>query len=263
MTRVTFLGVGAAIPGPGRTNSAYLIEAGGARILFDCGPAILQQLAAAGRSPAEVTHVFVSHAHGDHALGYPMFRLWWTLEALEHSMKPPVLVASAGTWPHLHALWRHSYADIPHIDFPWAELPADRPGTHELTPAVRLSTWPMIHSSVYPVLGARFEADGKVLAFTADTTRCAHIVELARGADLLVHDSRHALTVEPALPIQSRFHCAAREAGEYATKAGAKALALIHIGPEYEGKHDALVAEARGAFGGPVFAPAPGEVWEG
>ena len=261
MIEVTFLGVGAALPAPGRSNCAYLIEAAGARILFDCGPAILQQLAHAGRVPGDVTHVFVSHAHGDHSLGWPMYRLWWALEALEGSVALPLVVASSATWQHLRGLWAHCYADIPSIDPPAVELPTDRPHSHALTDAIRLSTWPVVHSTRYPVLAARFEVEGKVLAFTADSARCEQLVELARGADLLVHDARHAATVEPRNEVQSQFHCTAQDAGEYADRAGAKNLALVHIGAEYEGRHAELVGEARTRFAGRAFAPAAGEVF--
>jgi ribonuclease Z len=261
MMEVTFLGVGAALPAPGRTNSAFLIDTGAARVLFDCGPAILQQLAAVGRAPGAVTHLFVSHAHGDHALGWPMFRLWWVLEALGRSLTPPAVVASSVTWAHLRALWESTYAEIPSAEPPAVALPADQPHVFALTDHIRLATWPMVHSTRYPVLGARFEVEGKVLAFTADTARCEQVVELARGADLLVHDSCHALTVEPRREAQSRFHCTARDAGEYAERAGAKNLALVHIGNEYEGRHAALAAEARTMFGGRVWAPVAGEVF--
>src|SRR5262245_50780402 len=129
MITVTFLGVGAAMPFPGQTNCAYLIEAGDARILFDCGPAILQQLAAVGRQPGDVTHLFVSHAHGDHALGWPMFRLWWALHKLEGDapVTPTTVVASEATWVHLRGLWDHSYAEIPALELPAVTLPSDRP----------------------------------------------------------------------------------------------------------------------------------------
>jgi ribonuclease Z len=261
MIEVTFLGVGAAVPAPGRSNCAYLIEAAGARVLFDCGPAILQQLAHVGRTPGDITHLFISHAHGDHALGWPMFRLWWALEVFERSLDLPRVVASSSTWQHLRGLWAHCYDDIPSTELPGVELPADHPHTHALTEGIRLSTWPVVHSTRYPVLAARFELEGKVLAFTADSARCEQLVELARGADLLVHDSRHALTVEPRREVQSKFHCAAQDAGEYAARAGAKHLALVHIGAEYEGRHAELVAEARTRFAGPVFAPMAGEVF--
>jgi ribonuclease BN (tRNA processing enzyme) len=261
MTVVTFLGVGAAIPAPGRTNSSFLVEAGDVCLLFDCGPAVLQQLAAAGRSPGDVTHLFVSHGHGDHALGWPMFLLWWALEGRQPGRTPPVVVASTATWAHLRALWEHSYNELPPPPFAAVELPTDAPGRYALMPAVTLRTWPMVHSTVSPVLGARIEAGGRVLAFTADTARCESVVELARGADLLVHDARYAVTVPPERTEQSRYHCSAQDAGEYAALAGVGSLALVHIGPEYEGRHADLVAEARARFAGRVFAPAAGEVF--
>lgn len=261
MIRVTFLGVGAALAAPGQTNCAYLIEVGEARILFDCGPTILQQLASVRRTPGEVTHLFVSHSHGDHALGWPMFRLWWGLHKFDGDAPATLttVVASEATWRHLRALWEHSFGEIPAVELPAVELPTDRPHSHQLTPAVKVSTWQMVHSERFPVLGARFEAGGKVLAFTADTARCDRVVELARGADLLVHDSAHAVTVTPRKEGQSRFHCTAQDAGEYAAAAGAKRLALVHVSAEYEGRHEGLVAEARAKFGGEVFAPRAGE----
>jgi ribonuclease Z len=259
---VTFLGVGAALPAPGETNCAYLIEGEGVRLLFDCGPAILQQLAAVGRTPADVSHLFVSHAHGDHALGWPMFRLYWGLHAIAGDVRrpPPPVIASDVTWHNMRSLWEHSYAEIPAVEFPAVELPADRPHRFQLSDSVEVATWPMIHSERYPVLGARFTMGGKVLAFTADTARCDNVPELAHKADLLVHDSAHALTVEPRKEVQSRYHCSAYDAGGYAAAAGAKKLALVHVSAEYAGRHDALVAEARMSYaGGEVFAAKAGQ----
>lgn len=258
--QITFLGVGAALPAPGQTNCSYLIELGGAVILFDCGPCVLQQLAAVGRSPGEVTHIFVSHGHGDHALGWPMLLLWWSLEARAHPGALPTLLASAPTRAHLASLWEHSYSDAPSADLPFVELPADTPGEIQVNTAITLRTWPMIHSTVFPVLGARFEAEGKAVALTADSARCPCIAELARGADLLIHDARYAVTLSPSPSIQGRFHCSAQDAGEYAAAGGAKALALVHIGAEYAGRHAELEAEAKTRFSGPVWAPMAGEV---
>jgi ribonuclease Z len=260
MIEVTFLGVGAALPYPGRTNCSYLIDTGSARILFDCGPTVLQQLAGAGRTPGDVTHLFVSHGHGDHALGYPMFLLWWSLEGRDRQLPAPTVVGSTTTWAHLRALWEHSYNDLPAPEVVAVELPVDRPHQHALTAGILLSTWPMVHSTVSPVLGGRFEVQGKVLAFTADTARCDSVGPLARGADLLVHDARYGVTVPPERTFQSRFHCSALDAGEYAAAAGVKQLALVHIGAEYEERHADLVAEAKTRFAGHVFAPKPGEV---
>jgi ribonuclease Z len=261
MITVTFLGVGAALPAPGQTNSAFLIETGDTCILFDCGPAILQQLTAVGKSPGDVTHLFVSHAHGDHALGYSMFLLWWSLERRNQPSPAPIVVASTATWAHLDALWQHSYNELPCFSVNRVELPTERHHHHALTPGIGMDTWPMIHSTVAPVLSARFAIGDKILSFTADTARCDNVLPLAMKADLLVHDSTHAATVPPERLSESRFHCTARDAGEYAALAGARNLALVHISREYLDKHPALVAEAKTKFGGHVFAPVAGDVF--
>jgi ribonuclease BN (tRNA processing enzyme) len=261
MTAVHFLGVGAALPGPGATNSSFLVRTPEATLLIDCGPAVLGQLAAAGLSPGDVSHVFISHRHGDHALGYPMFLLWWALEGLQRGRTPPTVVASAVTWESLRALCEHSYRDLPRVPVRAVALPADAPAVHALAPGVTLRTWPMVHSTFAPVLGVRVEVEGTVLAFTADTAPCPAVGELARAADLLVHDAFHSATAAPAAPAGSPYHCTARQAGEHAAAAGARELALVHIAAEYDGQHDALVAEARAVFGGRVFAPTAGMVW--
>ncbi len=259
MVRVTFLGVGAALPAPGQTNCAYLIDLPGACLLFDCGPAILQQFAAVGRSPGEVTHVFVSHAHGDHALGWPMFSLWWAFGHEPAAL--PHLLASAPTWNHLQGLWLHSYGDIPAPDFPVTALvPWVGGQIIPIADGVQLWTANMPHSDTFPVLGLRIEAGDKVVGLTADTRRSDRIPWVGANADLLIHDARHAATAPPRLDVQERFHTTARDAGEYAALAGAKKLALVHIGAEYAGREAELVAEARTAFAGEVFAPAGGDV---
>jgi ribonuclease Z len=253
--RVTFLGVGAALPGPGQTNCAYLIDVPGACLLFDCGPAILQQLDAVGRSPGEVTHVFVSHAHGDHALGWPMFALWWGLVG---KGTLPTVMCGAVTWNRLRGLWLHSYDDVPAATFPWMSV--DGHGPFRINDDVQFTTFPLPHSTMYPVLAARFEVRDKVLGVTADSARSDRLAWVGANADLLIHDSRHAATVPPLSDIQHHFHTTAQDAGETAEKAGAKRLALVHIGAEYAGREAELVAEAKAKFGGEVFAPKGGDV---
>lgn len=263
MTTVTFLGVGAALPAPGQTNCAYLIEGGGATLLFDCGPAILQQLATVGKTPGDVTHLFISHAHGDHALGWPMFLLWWALENRDGSRTPPVVIAGRTTWVHLRGLWEHCYDEIPAKAYTAVELADQSPTSYRLNETDALLACPMVHSTKYPVLGARFQVGDNIIGFTADTARCDNILLTAKGerpADLLVHDARYAVTVPPDGSAQAKYHCSARDAGEYAERAGVKSLALVHIGAEYEGRQDALVAEAKSRFSGHVFVPKAGDV---
>jgi ribonuclease BN (tRNA processing enzyme) len=189
-----------------------------------------------------------------------MFLLWWALENRTGKRTPPVVLAGKTTWGHLRALWEHSYSELPAPAYTEVELADEGSAARDLAPNVTLATWPMVHSAQFPVLGARLQIDNTVLAFTADTARCENVVVMARGADLLVHDARYALTVPPERLDQSAYHCSASDAGGYAQAAGVKSLALVHVGAEYEGRHEGLVAEAKAKFSKHVFAPRAGDV---
>ncbi|MCG2891992.1 MAG: ribonuclease Z [Vulcanisaeta sp.] len=71
LIRVTFLGTGAGVPGPGRYLPAILIEDGQRRILLDSGEGVQYRLMEVGVSPLKITHIFITHLHGDHVFGLP------------------------------------------------------------------------------------------------------------------------------------------------------------------------------------------------
>lgn len=276
--QVTFLGTGSALPSRGAANCAYLIRAGAATILIDCGPSILQQLDAVDVSPGEITHVFVTHRHGDHALGYPMLALWWALK-LPRDGPLPSVIASATTWISLDALISHSYGDA-HVASRAGQvqriaLPTEQPAEMQIGPAIMLRTWPMKHSDWAPVLGGRFEIiDGETkggsgqqvkarvvtLAFTGDTESTENVLLLAENADLLVHDAGLSASLTPALKMGAHGHSSAEAAAELAQRAGARHLALVHLeGENVDAGHTAVyLAEASRAFDGLVSAPAAG-----
>ena len=276
--RITFLGTGSALPSRGAANCAYLIHAGAAAILIDCGPAILQQLDAVGVSPGEITHVFVTHRHGDHALGYPMLMLWWALK-LPPGRPFPTVIASATTFQSLDGLVEHSYGD-PQLwaraqEIPRITLSADQPAETPLSDTITLRSAPMRHSDWAPVLGGRFEiTDGDTiggegrsakarivtLAFTGDTTPAEAVVGLAENADLLVHDAAISATLTPEFKMGAHGHSSAEAAAELAQRAGARHLALVHLEGENvdAGFTSVYLAEASRAFRGAVSIPVAG-----
>lgn len=66
---VTILGCGSATPSLLRNPSAQHIKAGGKNILIDCGEGTQIQLRRNGISIQRITHILISHLHGDHYLG--------------------------------------------------------------------------------------------------------------------------------------------------------------------------------------------------
>jgi ribonuclease Z len=259
---VVVLGSGSAVPAPGQTNSSYLVRAGGAALLIDCGPAVLQQLAAVGLTPGDVTHVFVTHRHGDHALGYPLFLLWWVSHQRPAESFPPTVCGQL-TWGSLQTLLDNTFGEVSRqVSGARRTLFLDRePSVIPLTEGVTLRTWPLEHTGFAPVSGVRVEAEGKAVAFTGDTAPCPNVTPLARGADLLFHEAAYCVTLDPHLTDGLFGHSTARSAGRGAAAAGARRLALVHMSAHYAGRHEALVAEAAREFSGEVTAPDAGAVY--
>jgi ribonuclease Z len=68
--QVTFLGTSGAVPTTQRNTSAVLVRREGERLLFDCGEGTQRQMMRYGTG-FSISHVFLTHLHGDHVLGLP------------------------------------------------------------------------------------------------------------------------------------------------------------------------------------------------
>jgi len=95
------------------------------------------------------------------------------------------------------------------------------------------------------------------LAYTGDTDVCDGVVELARGADLLLAEAAFHEGRDDA--VDRGIHLTGRRAGEVATAAGAKRLVLTHL-PAWNDKRAAR-DEATAVYAGPVDLAATGRVF--
>lgn len=94
------------------------------------------------------------------------------------------------------------------------------------------------------VVGA--ERPGGVVTVLGDTTYCAASVDLARSADLLVHEATY---VDADAEHAERWrHSTAGDAARVAAEAGARALVITHFSSRYAST-DGLLADARAVFG--------------
>ncbi|ADP77543.1 RNAse Z [Methanothermus fervidus DSM 2088] len=71
MMEVVFLGTSSAVPSKYRNHASIAIKGFGEIFLFDCGEGTQRQMAIAKVSPMKVKRIFISHLHGDHILGIP------------------------------------------------------------------------------------------------------------------------------------------------------------------------------------------------
>ena len=98
---------------------------------------------------------------------------------------------------------------------------------------------------------------GRRIAYCTDTRPCRATIELARGAEILIHEATYGddLRAEAG----ERGHSTAAEAARIAAEAGVRRLILTHISPRYVDAAP-LLAEARAAFAETELAADLGEM---
>ena len=95
---MTTLGTGTPILNPKRASQSILIEAAGYRLLFDTGRNVATRLAEANVPPASVTHLFFTHFHSDHTVGFADFWLSSWLPAGGSRSTPLNVLGPEGTY---------------------------------------------------------------------------------------------------------------------------------------------------------------------
>jgi ribonuclease Z len=259
MVQVTFIGTGAAFSTRQRTNIALLVQEDDTKLLIECGPAILFQLGRVDLLPDQITHLFISHRHGDHILGLPMFLLMCSLGG---ASRPLTILGSQDTIQAGHTLTHTAY---PELDgrlecVTWVGMSVGQPDSIELRSSLRLSTLPVPHSQDAPVLAVRldFYKSGRSLVYTGDTIFTEEMAAFASGCDLLVHEANFSETLQPDVKAESYGHSTARQAGQTAARADCRVLALVHLSPDYGGCEDQVRAEAAQVFSGQIIVPDDG-----
>lgn len=100
------------------------------------------------------------------------------------------------------------------------------------------------------------ERPGASIVYCTDTMFCEEAVELARGADLLIHESTFS-HAEADMAFQ-RQHSTSTMAAQTAAEAGVGQLVLTHLSPRYAPGNpvtaDDLLSEARAIFPNTILA---------
>jgi ribonuclease Z len=248
--RVTLLGAGVPTPTPARFGSAYLLDVAGRTVLLDCGPATTHKIAKAGRSPAEISALFFTHHHFDHNADYPCFVLTrWDQDIEQRPLRvfgPPPTEALTRT---LFAAPDGAYVcdwnarvEHPVSQRVFANRGGKAPRTAPQIDAVDIDATFVWEEDGFSVRAAetahvqpyldslafRIESDNESIVFTGDTEPTASVLELARGADMLISmcwDTRAAM--EAAGENQGMLDTTS--AGTLAADAGVRALVLTHL----------------------------------
>jgi ribonuclease BN (tRNA processing enzyme) len=244
--RLTVVGCAGSAPGPASAASCYLVEHDGFRLLLDLGNGAFGALQALV-DPTTVDALYLTHLHADHCLDVAPLVVWHRYSGRAPGRRLP-LYAPAGGDRRLALAYDQDGEALSDV-FDFAVV---TPGTFAIGPFTAHTA-----RTAHPVEchAVRLTAGGRSLVYTGDTGPCQRVVELARGADVLLAEAAHP--DEPGLP--DGLHLTGRQAGEHAAAAGVGRLLVTHVPPWVDAA--AQLAHARTAFPAAELV-APGAVFE-
>jgi ribonuclease BN (tRNA processing enzyme) len=263
---LVLLGTGMPRPNPEASGPATAVVVGGRLFLFDAGPGVMRQLAAAGLSIKGPTAVFVTHLHSDHTLGLPDLILTSWVMGRQQPMAlygPTGLTAMTG---HIAAAWGEDIAirtdglEREARDGWRVKVREIRAGVVYDSGGVRVTAIRVDHGDWKEAYGYRIDAAGRSFVVSGDTRPSAALQQAARGADILVHEAYPETRLAPEdrpggenwPAYMKAFHSSDVEVGALAKAAGVKQVVLHHL-VRMQGTDAELIAGVRrGGFTGPV-----------
>jgi ribonuclease BN (tRNA processing enzyme) len=230
-----------------RSNSAQAIVAGGDVYVVDCGYGVARQMVLAGLPFPQLRNVFITHHHSDHDIELgPLLQLAWLsgLTTPVDCWGPPPMQRM------LRDYLRYEAYDIAIRTSDEGRVPFARLiRAHELRGGgpvmkdrnLRVTAAKVFHPPVNLSLAYRFDGPDRSIVISGDTRPSDALVQLARGADVLVHEAmlpQYVSQLVGELPGQNQLsrsvlshHTTAEQAGEIAARAGVKLLVLSHLVP--------------------------------
>ena len=227
-----------------RKSPSQVILVNNVPYVVDCGYEVAAQLVNAGISLNRLRYIFITHHHSDHNAEYGnLFYLAWAsgLRSQVDSYAPPPLIEAT------RAFWESVKYDV-EIRIKDQGLPDPRKllVPHEFTAsevilendAVKVTAARVQHPPT-DAYAYRFDAKDRAIVISGDTAYSEALIELAKGADVLVHEIMYLPAMEkvfagnpnaPRLLERVRsVHTTGEEVGRIAAKAGVKTLVLSHF----------------------------------
>lgn len=282
---VIFLGTGGSIPTINRGLSAVAIKRNNELFLFDCGEGTQRQMIQMGVGFNKTTKIFITHMHGDHVLGLPgllqtMSLMGRTKELEIYGPKGIKNFISAINqtvrfkltfYIKIHEIENEKIFDEKqcfikavqsnHINpsFAYSLSEKPRPGKFYKEKAIGYGIpqgplWSKLQSGKSIILSnKKIEPEmvlgpprkGRKIVYTGDTGASEAIVDLAKNADLLIHEATFIDEMEERA--NEDGHSTPSIAAKTAEAADVKQLILTHISARYKDSN-IILEQARKIF---------------
>jgi ribonuclease Z len=181
MTELTFLGTGNFLA-PGRYWNSFVLDHS---VLVEPSPTALPHLRRCEIPIEGIETVVISHFHPDHTFGWPFF----LLAAAERGGGRPLFVvgppdtekflADMNELGGLYDMQEFAYANL---NMQFVEVD----GTWQEAGGLLFRAVEVVHVPHLRCFGYLFNREGRIIAYSGDTTPCPGLEELADQADVLV-----------------------------------------------------------------------------
>ncbi len=243
--RIRFWGVRGTIPTPGydtvrtggNTSCIDILTTDNQLIIIDAGSGIRRLgMTIEEECPEQIKGtILISHTHWDHIQGFPFFK---PIVGPRGRHNRFTIVGQKRVGNQLENILAGQIIE-PYLPFAFQELTAEIE-FHEVVHGDSIQLSPRTNIRVAEIrhpggcLGYRIENDDHVFAYCTDSSHeddilTEAVLELADGADLLVHDAQYSLAQRATY--SNYGHSSWKEATEVANMAGVDCLALFHYDP--------------------------------
>jgi ribonuclease BN (tRNA processing enzyme) len=230
--QLQFVGCGDALGSGGRFNTCFHVTGGNVNFLIDCGASSLPALKRLAIAREDIDLVLITHFHGDHFGGLPFL----LLDAQFTRRTRPLIIAGPQgiemRLAHLmEALFENSSKTKQRFDLSVIAL---KPKETRTFGAVTVTPYPVVHGeSGGPFLAYRIEAEGRVIAYSADTEWTATLIPAGRDADLFIAEAYYFDKIV-------KNHLSLKTLETYLPEINPKRLVLTHMSDDMLERIDTL-----------------------
>lgn len=272
--RVTVLGSGDPFVKIGQASASILIEVGNEQkdiFFFDIGSGSVANFNALQLPVTSTTKLFISHLHADH-IGDVSTLVWSSAKA---GRRDPVEIWGPASNNNIYGT--KYFTDHLSQAYAWdtesmcghpgqsgahmvtTEVPYDKTEVVYERNGVKITSFPVIHLH-FGAVGYKLEYADLSVVFSGDTRPCTTLIDAAKGADLLIHETfptastyakKASVPVEFAEKIVNGVHTSPKMAGKIFKQSGARMSVMWHFAVDHETIGPAY-AEMSEEYDGPV-----------
>lgn len=254
MSRLIFLGVWMT-PDVGETVSFVVDLKKEGQVLIDCGTNLVGSLMRNGIDPSNITHLIITHSHGDHISGLPTYLFYKLLIApgiFGKKAQKLQIIGTKSTLQNVKEYVRASYGSI--VDNNLLQFVEVSATDNYSIGTVEFGFFATKHQP--ETIGFYTNINGNKVVYSSDTGISEEIISCAKNADILIHD----VVATSQYSMLSGSHTLCSEISPLLDKYHIKSFYPVHRLPIYKDNIEDYIRELKNDYHGNIIIPNDGDI---